>query len=207
MKIATQDNMTAIPAVTSIPSQTPVTLLPGASTSAASSSSPLGGLSFGDIVDALNPLQHIPVVSGIYRAATGSSISTTSQLAGDTLYGGLVGGAAISFASSLANVALKQVSGEDIGQHIVATVSAAASSVTSGTATGNTQTVTKLSPQGSPLLAAQTIASNNTDLATQAATAAQAILHNGLNPERVNAQYQRTRALDSANKSLLKAAG
>lgn len=49
------------------------------------------GLSFGDLVDTLNPLQHIPVVSEIYRGLTGDDISPAARVAGGGLYGGPIG--------------------------------------------------------------------------------------------------------------------
>jgi hypothetical protein len=39
----------------------------------------------------INPLQHIPIVSSLYRAATGESINPIARIAGDTLYGGVFG--------------------------------------------------------------------------------------------------------------------
>lgn len=51
-------------------------------------------LSFADLVDTLNPLQHIPVVSELYRSVTGDKISPHARIAGGTLYGGPVGAVA-----------------------------------------------------------------------------------------------------------------
>ncbi|MFN4353933.1 hypothetical protein [Parvibaculum sp.] len=51
-------------------------------------------LSFADLVDTLNPLQHIPVVSELYRHVTGDRISPQARVAGGTLYGGPIGGVA-----------------------------------------------------------------------------------------------------------------
>jgi len=48
-------------------------------------------MSFGDFLDMINPLQHIPVVSSLYRAATGDSINPISRIAGDAMYGGVLG--------------------------------------------------------------------------------------------------------------------
>ncbi len=48
---------------------------------------------FGEIWDTINPLQHIPLVSSLYRTVTDTSISTFSNIAGSTLYGGPIGGA------------------------------------------------------------------------------------------------------------------
>ncbi|MDA9975874.1 hypothetical protein N9F34_03500, partial [Alphaproteobacteria bacterium] len=49
------------------------------------------GFSFGDVVDVLNPLQHIPVVSSIYRAVTGDEIAAAPRAVGGALFGGPVG--------------------------------------------------------------------------------------------------------------------
>lgn len=45
------------------------------------------GLTFGDLLDVINPLQHIPMVSSIYRAVTGDEISPGARVAGGALYG------------------------------------------------------------------------------------------------------------------------
>ncbi len=68
-------------------------------TSAQESTSVFGedGFTFGDIIDIINPLQHIPIVSSIYRKITGDIIAPSMQIAGDTLFGGPIG-AAISIA-------------------------------------------------------------------------------------------------------------
>lgn len=55
------------------------------------------GFSFGDILDIINPLQHIPVISSIYRKISGDVIAPSMQIAGDALFGGPIG-AAISIA-------------------------------------------------------------------------------------------------------------
>ncbi|MBA4209545.1 MAG: hypothetical protein C0454_08445 [Parvibaculum sp.] len=51
-------------------------------------------LSFADLVDTINPLQHIPVVSDIYRHLTGDTLSPQSRVAGGILFGGVIGGVA-----------------------------------------------------------------------------------------------------------------
>jgi len=48
---------------------------------------------FGDIWDTINPLQHIPIVSSLYRMATGESITPEADILGSTIYGGPIGGA------------------------------------------------------------------------------------------------------------------
>lgn len=63
--------------------------------------SPQGDFSFGDFIDIINPLQHIPVIGTIYRAMTGDTVSQpASQILGDALYGGPIG-AITSIASAI----------------------------------------------------------------------------------------------------------
>jgi hypothetical protein len=64
---------------------------------------------FGDILDIINPLQHIPVISHLYRSITGDTIRPSSQLVGGTIFGGPVG-----LASGLVNVIAEHETGRDI---------------------------------------------------------------------------------------------
>ena len=54
-------------------------------------------LSFGDLLDTVNPLQHIPVVSEAYRHLTGDRIGPGARVAGGLLYGGPIGAVASVF--------------------------------------------------------------------------------------------------------------
>jgi len=47
--------------------------------------------SFSDLLDLINPLEHIPLVSSAYRAISGDSIHPLSQIAGDIMYGAVLG--------------------------------------------------------------------------------------------------------------------
>jgi hypothetical protein len=49
------------------------------------------GFTFGDLVDVVNPLQHIPVISWAYRAITGDQIAPGAMALGGALFGGLAG--------------------------------------------------------------------------------------------------------------------
>ena len=75
----------------------------------------IDGFSFHDFLSIVNPLQHFPVVSTIYRAVTGDAIKPFERIAGDTLYGGLWG-----FVSSVANVAFQDITGKDFGDTAIA---------------------------------------------------------------------------------------
>ncbi len=91
--------------------------------------------SFQDVLDTVNPLEHIPVVSGLYRAVTGTTISTGAKLAGDTAYslllGGGVAGLAVSVGSTVADAVSTALSGSDVSANVVKTVTSAPSSGTS----------------------------------------------------------------------------
>lgn len=73
------------------------------------------GFGFGDLLDIVNPLQHIPVISTIYRHLTGDSIGVGEQIAGDTLYGGLTG-----FLGSVGNAIFTEVTGKSVGDTVYA---------------------------------------------------------------------------------------
>ncbi len=90
------------------------------SSSAGTDFKPFGddGLTFGDMLDVINPLQHIPVISTIYRSLTGDELSPAARIAGGALFGGPVG-----FIASAANSAVLAFSGRDIGDNIAAAFS------------------------------------------------------------------------------------
>lgn len=48
-------------------------------------------ISLRDVWDTVNPLEHIPFISTLYDAMTGSNPSAGAQLAGGVLYGGPIG--------------------------------------------------------------------------------------------------------------------
>lgn len=72
---------------------------------------------FWDFVDIINPLQHIPVVSTIYRELTGDEISAPARIMGGALYGGPLG-----FAASIGNAIVEEVTGQDAGEIAMAMV-------------------------------------------------------------------------------------
>jgi hypothetical protein len=70
--------------------------------------------SFHDLLDVINPLQHIPIVAPIYRAITGDKIGNVARIVGDGLYGGPLGAA-----SGALDVAVKEATGKDIGENVM----------------------------------------------------------------------------------------
>ncbi len=73
------------------------------------------GFTFGDLLDIVNPLQHIPVISQLYRELTGDDIGYAPQVMGGALFGGVIG-----LIASLINVIVDDETGKDIGEHAVA---------------------------------------------------------------------------------------
>ncbi|MFV3076573.1 hypothetical protein [Niveispirillum fermenti] len=84
----------------------------GASRPAAAEGDTGGGMSFWDVLDVINPLQHIPVVNKIYQAVTGDTIGTPAKIAGAALFFGPVG---VALAS--ADAVVEKTTGKDtLGQ-------------------------------------------------------------------------------------------
>ncbi len=72
------------------------------------------GFSFADLIDVINPLQHIPVVSSIYRRITGDEMGNPARIAGGALFGGVIG-----LATSVADAIVDKATGSDIGDHVM----------------------------------------------------------------------------------------
>ena len=70
---------------------------------------------FADLLDVVNPLQHIPVVSSLYRELTGDEIKAPARVLGGFLFGGPVG-----LVASVANAAIEESSGRDLGETVMA---------------------------------------------------------------------------------------
>ena len=72
------------------------------------------GMSFLDLLDVINPLQHLPLISTLYRSVTGDEIDPASKLMGSTLYWGPIGAV-----TSLVDVMIEFSTGKDIGEHML----------------------------------------------------------------------------------------
>ncbi len=73
------------------------------------------GFTFGDFLDIINPLQHIPIVGTVYRAMTGDKIDPGSRIAGGGLFGGPIG-----LVASLVSGMVEESTGKDPGDHALA---------------------------------------------------------------------------------------
>lgn len=74
-------------------------------------------MTFSDIVDMVNPLQHIPLVSNVYREITGDEIKPISRIIGGGVFGGAAGAA-----SNLVEVIIMEETGKDITGNVVSIV-------------------------------------------------------------------------------------
>lgn len=145
-----------------------------------------GNSVFGTVLDTINPLQHIPVVSSLFRAAQGISISPVAQIAGDTLFGGLIGGAISSFLSSAADVGVKQASGKSISEHVVDTLDAS-------------PTATPLAPASPTETAADVTDAKKEEISAKVDAALVTLLHQNGQARHVAAQYKRAQVHDSTD--------
>jgi hypothetical protein len=71
--------------------------------------------SFWDLLDVVNPLQHIPIINHLYREATDDKIGVGARLVGGALFSGVLGLAGAAF-----NCVLEESTGNDVGGHILA---------------------------------------------------------------------------------------
>ncbi|CAO3399466.1 hypothetical protein [Azospirillum palustre] len=132
-----------------------------------------GDMSFWDFLDIINPLQHIPIVSTIYREITGDTIQPSMRIMGDMLYGGVIGGMA-----SIANAVMEQATGQDVGETVMASLgfgggdhpaaSTAASTAVADASGGPAASGSPAEPQQAPAagLAAALAAAKPADLAS-----------------------------------------
>ncbi|MGB0630849.1 MAG: hypothetical protein ACPGRZ_09150 [Alphaproteobacteria bacterium] len=75
------------------------------------------GPTFSEFLDIVNPLQHIPIVSSIYRAITGDEIGAGPRFIGGILFGGPIGALAAGVTSLF-----EEASGGSIGNHVASLV-------------------------------------------------------------------------------------
>lgn len=99
------------------------------------------GFSFHDILDAINPLQHLPIIGTIYRHLTHDTIGNAARVVGDALYGGPIG-----LVMSLANVYEVDKTGKDIPDHLLAMVEGSKAKPAATPASGSVPTPAPATP-------------------------------------------------------------
>lgn len=73
------------------------------------------GFGFADLLDIVNPLQHIPLVGTLYRNVTGDEIKPVSRIIGGGVFGGVAG-----LAGSAVNVIVEEETGRDVAGNVLA---------------------------------------------------------------------------------------
>ncbi len=126
--------------------------------------------SFGDVLDIVNPLQHIPGVASVYRNITGDEISGHAQVLGSTLYGGPLGMLAGSLSAAIT---------EESGKSLPGTLAAAFTGESAGAQT--TKTAAAAQAGGDSAETASAGAAQQGGGTDEAARAATAALPNGIN--------------------------
>jgi hypothetical protein len=76
-----------------------------------------GSFGFKDLLDIVNPLQHLPVIGSIYRYLTGDEPSGGARIVGDAIYGGPIG-----FGVGVVSTMLTDGDGRDLGERVLASV-------------------------------------------------------------------------------------
>src|SRR5690606_11937393 len=74
-------------------------------------------MTFGDVIDIINPLHHIPVLNLLYREITGDTIGPVAQIVGGGIFGGPVGAV-----SGTVNAVVQESTGKDIAGNVLALV-------------------------------------------------------------------------------------
>jgi hypothetical protein len=74
-----------------------------------------GDFGLGDLLNVINPLQHIPIVATIYRNMSGDQMGIVPRVVGGALWGRIGG-----FVSGAVNAVVEWFTGKDIGDHIYA---------------------------------------------------------------------------------------
>lgn len=85
------------------------------------------GLTFSDLLDLINPLHHIPVVSTLYRHFSGDTIAPGPRLFGGALFGGPFG-----FVNALVNAVVEDSTGADIGGNVMAMITSESKTAPAG---------------------------------------------------------------------------
>ena len=76
------------------------------------------GFTFGDVIDMINPLHHLPVISTYYREQTDDDASEGSRLIGGAFFGGLMGGVT-GLLTSMAGAAVRHETHQDVTEHLL----------------------------------------------------------------------------------------
>lgn len=140
------------------------------------------------VIDIVNPLQHIPIVSTLYRNITGDEMSPMARLAGDTLFGGPIGAAL-----AMVDIATEGATGKDVGGTMLAALTdedkpASATQIAAAdTTTSSTEQNFQTSPTPTTHRTGTSMAMNGNELASRSYKASTAPVSTGENATAVPA--------------------
>lgn len=75
------------------------------------------GFTFHDLLDIVNPLQHLPMVNMLYRELTGDTIAPGPRVLGGMMFGGMTGGLVAALDSGV-----EAETGKSMGGHILSAI-------------------------------------------------------------------------------------
>ena len=76
------------------------------------------GFTFGDVIDMVNPLQHLPIVAKYYRKISGDDCSEGAKVIGELGFRALFGGPA-GIVAVAANSTLRHNTTQDVSEHLM----------------------------------------------------------------------------------------
>jgi len=117
------------------------------------------GLSFHDVLSALNPLQYLPVVGTIYRAVTGDVIPEALRRLGSMLVSGLLGGP-IGLGINIAMTVAEKATGVDPEKIVADQINPPAAVPATPATAAPTQTAAVAGPMTTAQLAAYGVTSD-----------------------------------------------
>ncbi|MBF0310273.1 MAG: hypothetical protein HQL56_12170 [Magnetococcales bacterium] len=76
-------------------------------------------MGFADVLDMVNPLQHLPLISSIYQAGSGESIGGAARVVGGAFYGALTGSWMAGLGMAAADTVVQETSGKTLTGHVL----------------------------------------------------------------------------------------
>ena len=126
--------------------------------------------SFHDVLDTLNPLQHLPLIGTLYRWITGDEPGDVARMVGDGIYGGPIG-----FVTGAVSAAVRDETGKDPGEMVMALVSGEDSTPAKVAGTGAPAKVAGTGAPAKPAHASAPAAAASAPTASAPAPAAAAV--------------------------------
>jgi hypothetical protein len=142
------------------------------------------GFGFDDLLDIINPLQHIPVVSTLYKHLTGDKIGVPEKIMGDTLYGGVTG-----LICSLGDAIFQELTGKSVGDTVYAMVIGDDEPKTTGIASATDNNPVEVKPASAEDIALPDFSFRGLDDEAPAAAASPEVAQRAVNAYRATSKF------------------